>query len=950
MPEHNEDIIIERVKKPSDDNDGDIAAKKGPGKSKSKKKNSRQYDKQLKASALILMFFAGLLFLAMLSYTPLDQANTIITFDEFTTIFGEESQVSPKFSTTRNWLGLVGAMMSDFFYNSTFGYASIFLPFFIFAWAWTLLIGKKPGDGLIKKTSFYLGSGVLFASLIGSMQETQVFMDIPDEWSGAIGKFMASVVSGIFGSIGAIILFFAAFIITAIAATPIKIDALLKKASSIAELSGIALSDKLTKFKNKAQARMNLEPEEKNIESTNDIPKDSNDNKKAKSESSANEPQELPAIPRKEPEMVIKNNKELGEPARIIRKNLAGDELNRQADNPVAELIRVSTSKPQNIRMTPNEPEDIIYTSQDIERLRNQALQNYDESIDIARNNASSDKDITEDQSSGIADKTETGQEDMPGDMPSETFNVSGNHTANISGYNESRPARVVSPTAEMQTGTRKPLRVTVNESEEESKPELKTPLCTGIHDEEILYIPPSLEMLNTDIEKAQIDEEELKNNARILQEKLETFKIYIENLSVTPGPVVTQYEFVPAPGIKLSKIEGLSDDLAMALKARGIRIIAPIPGKGTVGIEIPNSNPALVRFSDVISSSKFTKSNARLPLALGKTISGEVFVTDLTKMPHLLIAGSTGSGKSVGINTVINSLIFKMHPRNLKFAMIDPKKVELPQYAQLRDHFLCVSPDVDDLIVTNPQDAVILLKSLVAEMELRYDILAKVGQRNIKDYNQKVNEGKFINDKTMDHRTMPYIVVIVDELADLMLTASKEIEEPIARLAQMARAVGIHLVLATQRPSVDVITGIIKANFPARISYLVASKIDSRTILDVGGAEQLLGNGDMLCLPPNSPKPERVQNAFIDTDEVERVCDHIGDQQGYSQPYMLPSINDNKSGGGGIDSGDRDELFEEAARLVIRHQQGSVSLIQRRLKVGYARAGRIVDELEAAG
>ena len=434
------------------------------------------------------------------------------------------------------------------------------------------------------------------------------------------------------------------------------------------------------------------------------------------------------------------------------------------------------------------------------------------------------------------------------------------------------------------------------------------------------------------------------------MQEKLETFKIFIENLNVTPGPVVTQYEFVPAEGIKVSKIASLQDDLAMALKAKGIRIIAPIPGKGTVGVEIPNSNPAMVRFNDLVRSAKYLQTKALLPLALGKTINGDVYIADLAKMPHLLIAGSTGSGKSVGINTIICSLIYKLHPSELKFIIIDPKKVEMQQYSKLKEHYMATSPDVRDTIVTKPEDAVAILKSAVIEMEQRYDILAKVGQRNIVDYNEKVREGKFKNDPDMMHRPMPFIVVIVDELADLMLTASKEIEEPITRLAQMARAVGIHLVIATQRPSVDVITGLIKANFPARIAYMVASKIDSRTILDMQGAEHLLGMGDMLCLLSGEAKPVRVQNAFISTDEVEAICEFVGVQKGYSMPYQLPSIVEKNSEAAGISREDRDDLFEDAARLIIRHQQGSVSLLQRRLKIGYARAGRIVDELEDAG
>jgi S-DNA-T family DNA segregation ATPase FtsK/SpoIIIE len=497
-----------------------------------------------------------------------------------------------------------------------------------------------------------------------------------------------------------------------------------------------------------------------------------------------------------------------------------------------------------------------------------------------------------------------------------------------------------------------KPLVVTLDETiitvEDDEVP--INLLGTSIHDEEINYKQPPIKLLVDDKGQFEIDEDELKSNAKILQEKLETFKIYIENLSVTPGPVVTQYEFVPAAGIKISRIAVLADDIAMALKAKGIRIIAPIPGKGTVGIEIPNQNPAIVRFSSCVKSSKFNNNNFKLPIALGKTISGEVFTADLSKMPHLLMAGTTGSGKSVGINTIITSLLYKMHPSNLKFVIIDPKKVELTQYVALENHFLATSPDLNNVIITDPQEAVIILKSVCAEMDLRYNILASVGQRNIDDYNRRVSEGKFKNNKELLHKQMPYIVVIIDELADLMLTASKEVETPLIRLAQLARAVGIHLVVATQRPSVDVITGIIKANFPARISYLVSSKIDSRTILDHMGAEKLLGNGDLLFQAGGSMPPIRIQNAFLSTEEVEDISAFIGKQNGYSSPYLLPSINEVKGPDNEYSREDRDPLFEDAARLIIRHQQGSVSLVQRRLKVGYARAGRIVDELEAAG
>ena len=469
--------------------------------------------------------------------------------------------------------------------------------------------------------------------------------------------------------------------------------------------------------------------------------------------------------------------------------------------------------------------------------------------------------------------------------------------------------------------------------------------------EENIEFKMPGLDLLDPAPEEDyKVAEEELTRNAELLKDKLKLFDIEIKDISVTPGPVVTLYEIVPAPGVKISKIVGLENDIALALAARGIRIIAPIPGKSAIGVEIPNAKASMVNARSVIG--RINESEAELPLALGKTISGDVYVADLAKMPHLLIAGSTGSGKSVGINMIINSLLYAKHPSEVKFTMVDPKKIELSFYNKLRKHYLAVSPDLDEEIITNPQNAVLMLKSVEYEMERRYDKLAKAGVRNIVDYNKKVKDPKTKphDTDTIKHHPIPYIIVVVDELADLMITAGKEVEEPITRLAQLARAVGIHLVLATQRPSVNVITGVIKANFSSRIAYQVATKIDSRTILDMNGAEQLLGRGDMLFLPTGSPKPIRVQNAFISTDEVEKITNYVYSQQAYSKPYFLPSLYDKKKETSTGVSSDLDPMFEEAAKVIVRHQQGSVSLLQRRLKLGYSRAARIVDQLEEAG
>ena len=444
------------------------------------------------------------------------------------------------------------------------------------------------------------------------------------------------------------------------------------------------------------------------------------------------------------------------------------------------------------------------------------------------------------------------------------------------------------------------------------------------------------------------VTREELRMNAETLEMKLGDFGVEAKVVRVTAGPVITLYELQPAPGVKISSIVSLANDLALALEAKGIRIIAPIPGKAAVGIEIPNRRPQTVYLKPLIRSEKFSQSGFELPLALGKTINGETYVADLTKMPHILIAGATGAGKSVGINTLIMSLLYAVDPGKVKFVMVDPKKLELSVYRDLRDHYLLWRPDLDEEVITKPNNAVSMLNSIVLEMEKRYNLLADLGARNIVEYNKRVQNAGRKKDKK--HQLLPYIVVVVDELADLMIVAAKEVEAPIARLAQMARAVGIHLVVATQRPSVDVITGVIKANFPARIAYQVATKVDSRTVIDMNGAEQLLGNGDMLFIPPGRHKPIRLQNPFVSTEEVEAVIAHIKRQQKLPN-YAVPQPAPSRSGFGADTGGDvRDPLYKEARAIVVQHQQGSISFLQRRLQIGYSRAARLMDQLEEDG
>ena len=534
-------------------------------------------------------------------------------------------------------------------------------------------------------------------------------------------------------------------------------------------------------------------------------------------------------------------------------------------------------------------------------------------------------------------------------------------------GSKEEEVSNTPFPFEEKQTSEpQRPMPTEANEEEEEDNDEPDFTVSDDTSEEDAEYKGPALQPYNPrlDLENYKfptldllnqyedngpnIDMEEQNPNKDRIIKVLRSFGIEISSIKASVGPTITLYEITPAEGVRISKIRNLEDDIALSLSALGIRIIAPIPGKGTIGIEVPNANPRIVPMQSILNSKKFQETTMELPIALGKTITNEVFMVDLAKAPHMLVAGATGQGKSVGLNAIVTSLLYKKHPAELKFVIVDPKKVEFSVYTPIERHFLAKLPDGEDAIITDVSKVVQTLNSLCIEMDTRYDLLRKAGCRNIKEYNAKFISRQLNPEK--GHRFMPYIVIIIDEFGDLIMTAGKEVELPICRIAQLARAVGIHAIIATQRPTTNIITGTIKANFPARVAFRVAAMMDSRTILDRSGAQQLIGKGDMLYLQGNDPV--RVQCAFVDTPEVERIANYISKQQGYPTAFMLPEYvgEESESSIGEVDMNRLDPMFEDAARLVVIHQQGSTSLIQRKFSIGYNRAGRIMDQLEKAG
>ncbi len=844
--------------------------------------------------ALLLGVFSLLLLLALASYSTRDAANAEMSFHDIMGVLRGNAEVSARIDTTQNWLGLLGAVVANMLYNGTFGICAISIPLILGWWSKELFLSHAIARKTLERSGLILLAGVIASGFFGTLQLITWLPTLPREWSGAAGSFLSVMLTRFTGTIGAFFITGIGLFFTVAYVTETDLVALYHKSREI----GQRLADYLQSLRRAPETELTEDDADSQVD--------------AAADADTTELEEQPPVPVRARRSRTADKEKVTEPARFLRKNL-------QPEN----TLPLFEPEPTIIR--PERHDDTLHIPDA------NAHEHPESASTVVRGPLQRGGDGLIDgipgapPPMGMADKTMDDAADFIDD--------------DTEAESDESSASVVRP-----GGAKLHLQVEEVQFDDDVQP-IEQP---DIYDEQISYTPPGMELLDKYPAEHLADDDELKANALILKEKLETFKIKIEDVTVTPGPVITQYEFVPAAGVKISQIESLSDDIALALKAKGIRIIAPVPGKGTVGVEIPNHKPSIVHFSSIITSKTFNDNDKQLPIALGKTIIGETFSTDLAKLPHLLIAGSTGSGKSVGVNAILMSLIYKMHPRDLKFVIIDPKKVEMTLYAGLKHHFLAASPDVDESIITSPQNAALVLKALCMEMDQRYSMLSEAGKRKITEFNAMVASGTAKNKAGKTLRPLPYIVVIIDELADLMITARNEVEEPIIRLAQLARAVGIHLVVATQRPSVDVITGLIKANFPARMAYQVASKIDSRTILDSSGAEQLLGNGDML-FTHGGVKPMRLQNSFVSTEEVEAITSFIARQRGYSSPYMLPSVLA-LEGANKVLMGDRDPLFEDAAAIVIKTQQASTSFLQRRLKVGYSRAARIVDELEYAG
>ena len=841
---------------------------------------------------LVLMVLGLLLSLAFLSYHPEDVS--VLRSAQLSEAL-LQPQNAPTEVPVQNLLGLLGAQLAQGLIPGFIGYGVLLLSSLLMVWGYVVFRRASPRRLLYPSVLTVLSAFVL-ACLMGWFDHT--LEASLTAWAGTVGIGTAGWLQNVFGEVGSFILLFLSVAVMLLLVVDHDIQRTVDRGIEAVQaiVAGMAaLGAYMRKQWSLTRAHSNTRPARAGDADASDEPESSVTPSSSAAESSPPEPR--PADDVVEPPPTPPKTTAPDEPSepdtedRPVRRN---DLFRSEADltPPAADEKTDAPSRPEE-NESDSAAADPASSAPPPEETRNSS------------SSASDSPSPSSDERSTV--------ETTDGDAPREEL------------------ADDVSMTVQGQV-------------EEETTDEINRSPETP---EDFEYEPPSLDLLNESAhDDATIDREEHEKNKRILLDKLDMYNIEIEEINAVVGPTVTRYELTPAPGVKVSRIKSLEDDLAMAMAAPGVRMIAPIPGKSAVGVEIPNRNRELVRLRDVIGTTKFQDTDLELPLPLGKTIEGGVYLDDLTTMPHLLIAGATGSGKSVGLNALITGLIYACHPANLRFVIIDPKKIELQQYTPLETQFVAVPEDIDQTVITDVDEASGVLKSVEREMETRYDLLSDASVRDVTGYNEKFQAGEL--DPTEGHRHMPYLVVVVDELADLMMAAGDDVEGPISRLAQMARAVGIHLVLATQRPSVDVITGLIKANFSSRIAFEVASRVDSRTILDQGGAEDLVGNGDMLFLSGSDLR--RLQGPFVSVEEVETVVEHVADQPGVT-PYTLPSLQDAGHGPDetlGVE--DTDDKFEEAARVIIRRQQGSVSLLQRKLAVGYTRAARIVDQLEEAG
>ncbi len=847
---------------------------------------------------LVLMVLALLLSLAFASYHPGD--TVVLRTTEWSEVF-LNPQSAQADGPVENVLGLIGAQLAETFVPGFIGYGVLLLSGLLMVWGYAIFRHASLSRLLYPSLLTALSAFVL-SCFVGWFHHT---LDASlQAWAGLVGIGTAGWMQNVFGEVGSCILLLLAGAVLLLLVVDHDIQRTVDRVIEAAHALVAGLSAAGAYVKDQwSRARAHPESEtDSDASAPSPSAPDASSTPASPDESSSSPPErdESPSPqPPSRPSGRSDNSVLEDQP---VRRN----DLFRPGSNPSLSAVEddANASDPASDSFPPTSASDTT-----------------EETTEGARPSSASTGETESEDAPPTPDPPPTPEKtSSPDALDSE-----------VASLESDDPDDEVSMTIQEQV-------------EEETTDEIER---TAELPEDFEYESPSLDLLDESVDTdPTINREELEENKRVLLDKLDMYNIEIEEINAVVGPTVTRYELTPAPGVKVSRIKSLKDDLAMAMAAPGIRMIAPIPGKSAVGVEIPNRNRELVRLRNVIGTRKFQDTELKLPLPLGKTIEGEVHVGDLTTMPHLLIAGATGSGKSVGLNSIITGLIYACHPANLRFVIIDPKKIELQQYTPLETQFVAVPEDIDQTVITDIDEASGVLKSVEREMETRYDLLSDASVRNITGYNEKFQAGEL--DPTEGHRHMPYLVVVVDELADLMMAAGDDVEGPISRLAQMARAVGIHLILATQRPSVDVVTGVIKANFPSRIAFEVASRVDSRTILDQGGAEDLVGNGDMLFLSGSDLK--RLQGPFVSVEEVEKVVDYVADQPGVTA-YTLPSLQDAGHGPDetlGVE--DTDEKFEEAARVIVRRQQGSVSLLQRKLAVGYTRAARIVDQLEEAG